>query len=135
MTWLTYLTGAGLFAFGVYTKLVWFLTDWSAYLPVVFGLAYTTCGEGMRTMPRRRRVFLALAILLSLVIPATMYPLVIHLPAVLEGKVVEGDTGRVIQPMHVYQATMTAAVSLAYLLIALIVWFRQRPPAAGHVKM
>ena len=60
---------------------------------------------------RHRRGFLALAIILSLVIPASTYPLLIHLPAVLDGKAVEWDSGRVMQPLHVYQATATAVIS------------------------
>ena len=79
MTVLTFLTGASLFALGIHTKLHWFLTDWSAYLPVFFGLMYATCGEGMRSMPARQRVFLAGAILLSIIVLATAYPLVIHI--------------------------------------------------------
>jgi hypothetical protein len=136
MVWLTYLTGLGLFALGIYTKRAWFLADWSAYLPVLFGLAYTTFGEGMRSLPKSKRVFLALAILLSLVVPAALYPLVIHLQDVLAGRAAEWESGRLMQPMHVYQATATAAVSLLYLVIALVAWFRQRPPAPEtHLKL
>src|SRR5690349_15106823 len=120
MTWLTYLTGLGLFALGLYTKLAWFLTDWTAFLPTLFGLAYTTCGEGMRSLPKRRRAFLGLAILLSLIIPAALYPLLLRLPDALDGKIVEWDSGRLMQPNQVYQATATAAVSLLYLTVAFL---------------
>lgn len=135
MTWLTYLTGLAIFTLGVYTKLVWFLTDWSAYLPVLFGLAYATCAEGMRTLPARRRVFLALAILLSVVVLASLYPLVIHVQDVGQGKAVEWDSGKPMQPMQVYQASAAAAISAGYLALALVAWFRAKPAPVKHVKL
>jgi hypothetical protein len=129
MTVLTFLTGVSLFALGIYTKLYWFLTDWSAYLPVFYGLMYATCGEGMRSMPTRQRVFLAGAILLSFIVLATAYPLVIHVHEAAAGKLVEWESGRIMQPNHIYQATAAAAISGLYLVAALAAWFRKKPAA------
>jgi hypothetical protein len=135
MVWLTYLTGLGLFTLGVYTKLVWLLTDWTAYLPLAFGLAYTTCGEGMRTLPARRRAFLALAILLSIIILVSLYPAYIHVKDVVDGKPVEWESGKIIQPKQVYQATATATVSLVYLVLGMVAWRRWKPALVKHIKM
>lgn len=126
MVWLTYALGAALFAFGLYSKAAWMLTDWSAYLPVLFGLAYATCAEGMRTLPARRRVFLAVAIVLSILVLASVYPLVCRAYDVSQGKPVEWDTGKLMQPLHVYQAVVTSVASAVYLIVGLTAWFRSR---------
>jgi len=135
MTWFTYLIGLVVFAIGAASRFFFLLLEWQALLPLVFGLGYVTLGEGMRSKPAWKRLFLFLGILWSVVVIIAMLPVAREGWAVWNNEQPAPDQ-RMMRSELVMEHAGTLLVSAAYLLVAVIVFFRRpattTPPSPGN---
>lgn len=124
MTWITFLTGLALFALGAGSRWLIPLQQWQALLPLVFGLAFLTLAEGMRSKPALRRFFLFLAILWSMVVLAVSVPYAVHIVKAwnLQPVVIEDVA---LRPELVLEHSSVFAITLLYFLIALVQFFKK----------
>jgi hypothetical protein len=132
MPYITFLFGVGLIALGVYGWLDSGRVSITALIPSVFGLAYLTLGEGMRSLPKRRRLFLFIGAIISLVGMAGTFKSALQLPAIVRGEELPPRAnGSRITPETVYiQFTMLSACVL-YLILSLLTYFRSPAAASG----
>jgi hypothetical protein len=132
MPYFTLLFGAALIALGVYGWLDSGKVSITALIPSVFGLAYMTIGEGMRSLPKRRRLFLFIGAIISLIGIAGTFKSALQLPDILKGVELFRPNGSRITPEAVYvQFTMFAACSI-YLIISLLAYFRRQQIAGSN---
>ncbi len=124
MSYFTMLLGLALAGLGFYGKFGLASQSWTALIPVVFGLAFLTFGEGMRSMKKYHRLFLGLAIVLSLIGIAGTYKSAIQMPALLRGEELLRENGtRITLEAVAVQAAMLGACAV-YLVIGLVVFFQ-----------
>jgi hypothetical protein len=124
MSYFTMALGLALVGLGLYGKFGLACGDSMVLLPSVYGLAYMTCGEGMRTLKPRRRLFLALAIILSFIAIAMTFKSATLLPAAWHGEAVLVDQHSRIQPVVVATHAALLVSSALYLPLALVAFFR-----------
>ena len=124
MTWFTYLIGLIIFAIGAVAKFVLHLAEWQALLPLVIGLGYITLAEGMRSTKKRKRTFVFLATLWTIVVLVSMIPMA------KEGYAIwTNDPARLNGPVMRSEVIMEHAgvliVSAIYLLVAVMALYRK----------
>jgi len=126
MPYFTLIFGALLIALGLYGWLDSGRISITALIPSVLGLAYMTLGEGMRSLPKRRRLFLFLGAMIGLIGIAGTFKSALQLPDILKGVELFRPNGSRITPEAVFvQFTMLSAC-VFYLVISLLAYFR--PP-------
>jgi hypothetical protein len=124
MSYFTLLFGLGLIGLGLFNRFGAGLTSVTTLIPAVFGLAYMTFGEGMRTLPKHRRLFLFLSILLTLLAMAGSIKGALQLPAALRGEELVRDNNSRLTPQSIYVQVAMLALTGAYLCLALLLFFR-----------
>jgi len=115
MIWLTFITGLLVFALGAGARFLIPIQEWQALIPLVLGLGYFTLAEGMRSQPKRRRLFHFAALLWTLLILAVTVPLAILILAIWKNQPAIYD-GKPVRPELVSEYACVFLVALLYLV-------------------
>lgn len=135
MPYFTLLFGIGLIALGVYGWLDSGRVSITALIPSVVGLAYMTIGEGMRSLPKRKRLFLFIAAIISLIGIAGTFKSALQLPAIVRGEELPPRAnGSRITPETVYSQFTMLSACVIYLIISLFAYFRLPGRATGNIR-